>query len=906
MPDWKDEIIRRLSPLKLAPAREVEIAEELAQHLEDRFKELVSSGNAEDQARRIALEELREEDLLAKELRSVEQESAQDSPVIGEGGRRDFFSNPWQDIRYSLRQFRRSPAFTAVAVITLALGIGANAAIFSVVNAALLRPLPFPDSKQLVRLWDSYGSRGIAAPVSYPNFADWRAWNHSFSSMAAYTAGDSVLTGRGEPVHLEGTIGSASFFEVLGIQPILGRRFLSDEDSPHADNGADAVILSSKAWIEIFQRDQEVIGQTITLDGKPFVVVGVAPPGVETLLGNGQAQYWTTAAPMAEISPESPKPLSEERQISFLNVVGRIKPGLALAQVQADMDHVAKELERAYPKDAPQEGVTIQGLQESLTGNVRPLLLILLTAVGVVLLIACANVAALILARASGRQREVAIRAALGASRWRIARQLLTECVLLALTGGAAGLWLAIVAKNSLIKILGVSWLTKVPLDGWVLGFALLVTVTSSVIFGFAPMVRAAKPDLIESLKAGGHAAGESLRLQRFRQALTAGEVALAVALLSAAGLLAHSLVNLEGTDPGFDPTHVLTFPVSLPHQEYPQALWPSFFEELTARLRGIPGVVSASAAGVLPLGGGGSRAVLDNVAGRPVLRRGIVFVPVTPGYFQTMGIRVKAGRAFTDHDTAASEPVVILNETAVRQYFGNEPAVGQQVEPVMWDGSGGKTEMRTVIGVAADVKFDTLERPADPTIYWPLAQIPSSGGMRVAVRTGFNPLSIISEARDQLHAMDKSLPMFDVWSLDHYRDLTLIRPRYNTLLMASFAFLALVLTTVGIYGSIAYTVAQRTREIGIRMAMGADRSHVLRLVVGQGLKLALIGVVIGIISAVSATRFLSSLLYGVKPADPLTLVLVSVILTAVALVASFIPARRAAKVDPLIAVRYE
>lgn len=908
MPEWKHEITRRLSPLKLAPAREAEIAEELAQHLEDRFKELVSSGTAEDKARRMAFEELCDEDLLAKELHSVENESPRESAVLGGGGK-DFLANLWQDIRYCLRQFRRNPAFTAVAVVTLALGIGANTAIFSVVNAVLIRPLPFPDSKQLVRLWDSYGSPGMTGPVSYPNFADWRAWSHSFSGMAAYTGGDSVLTGHGEPVHLEGTIGSASLFQVLGIQPILGRRFLPEEDRPHADSGADAVILSYKTWIEVFQRDPNVIGQGITLDGKPFLVIGVAPLDVESLMGNGRAQFWTTAAPIAEVSPESPKPLGEERQSSFLHVVGRLKPGLTPARAQADMDHVAAELAHAFPKDDPREGVTIKGLQESMAGNVRPLLLILLTAVGVVLLIACANVAALILARASGRQRELAIRAALGASRWRIARQLFLECVLLALLGGAAGLWLAIVAKNSLIKILGVSWLTKVPLDGWVLGFALLVTAASSVIFGFAPVLGAAKPDLIENLKEGGHAAGGSLRLQRFRHALVAGQVALAVVLLSSAGLLAHSLVNLESTDPGFDPANVLTFPVSLPRQQYPQARWSSFFGELTARLRGIPGVVSASAAGAVPLGGTESFTVLDNVAGRTIpmnQRTGIVFVPVTPGYFQTMRIRITVGRGFTEQDTAASEPVVILSEAAARQYFGNENAVGQQIEPIMGDGSGSTTEMRTVIGVAGDVKYDTLAQPADPTMYWPLAQIPSNSTMYVTVRTAINPMGTISEARAQLQAMDKGLPMFDVWSLDHYFGLTLIQPRYNTLLLASFALLALILTTVGIYGSIAYAVARRTHEIGIRMAMGAQPRDVLKLVVLQGVKLALIGGVIGIIGAAGATRFLSSLLYGVKADDPLTLISVSVVLTAVALVASFIPARRATKVDPMVALRYE
>ena len=872
-----------------------EMDAELRSHIELHAEDLIRAGMSRDDA-------LRQARLAFGGLDRAKEE-CRDTMGIS------FFESLLQDVRFGLRMLRKNPGFTIVSVLTLALGIGTNTAIFSIVNAVLFRPLPFADSTHLVLLWDSYGQPGNTSPVSYPNFVDWRSWNQSFDGVAAYTGGDYVLTGQGDPVHLEGMIASASLFQVLGIQPVLGRRFTPQEDDPHADDGADAVILSYKTWAEIFQRNPKVVGQAVTFDGKPFVVVGVAPAGVESLIGSGVAQFWTTAAPLAEISPQSPKPLSQERQISFLNVVGRLKPGFGSAQAQADMDRVAAELEKAYPKDDAKEGVIIKGLRESMTGNVRPLLLILLTAVGLVLLIACANVAALIFGRASVREREMAIRASLGASRWRIARQLLVECALLAFIGGAAGFWMAFVAKNSLIEVLGVTWLANVPLDGRVLGFALFATAASSLIFGFAPALRSARPDLIESLKEGGHGAGKSPRVHRLRQALVAGEAAVAVALLSAAALVAQSLIHLQRTDPGFDAANVLTFPISLPEQQYPQTSWSSFFAELTQRLRAVPGIVSASAASNLPLAGRQSRMVIDNVAGAPIpmnKRRGIAFVAVTPGYFATMRIPIRDGREFTDHDTNGSEPVVLLNQAAARQYFGNGNAVGQQIEPLMWNGTGSKTEMRTVVGVVGNVKYNALAQPAGPTIYWPLAQIPSNGTMYLTVRTGIDPAAVVSEARAQLAAMDKTLPLFDVWPMDHYLDQTLAQSRYNTLLMSSFAALALILTTIGIYGSIAYTVVQRTREIGIRMALGAEPHNVLTLVLREGLILAGVGVAGGLCGALALTRFLRSLLYEIKPNDPSTFVAVGILLMVVALLATYIPARRAMRIDPVTAMRSE
>jgi putative ABC transport system permease protein len=895
MARWTYKVRLQLRSLFRRKSVEQELSEEVRFHLEKLVEENRAKGMGAEEARHAAMREFGGVEQVKEECRNAR------------GVR--LIETALQDLRYGLRQLRHHPGFAAVAILMLALGIGANAAIFGIFDAVLLRPLPFPHAQRLVRLWQSYGYPGNHIVVSYPDFVDWQAWNHTFSSMAAYAGWSCVLTGQGEPVHLDGMIASASLFQVYGIQPILGRRFLPLEDKPHADEGADAVILSFTTWKNVFHGDRGVIGQTITLAGRLFMVVGVAPRGVGSLTGDGRVQFWTTAAPLAEPSPRYPKPPSEERGMSFLSVVGRMKPGVTLARAQADMAHVSAELEHAYPKDDASEGVNIQGLHESMTGYVRPSLLILLAAVGIVLLIACANVAALLLARGVGRQREMAVRMALGATRRRIVGQLFAESLLLAAAGGAAGLCLAVAISSSLLKVLGMPWLAGPPLDGRVLGFAFLLTAASAVIFGLAPALRASRPNLEESLKEGSRSASEGLRSQRLRKLLVAGEVALATALLSSAGLLIHSVINLERTNPGFRPRHALTFPVSLPTRQYPQATWAPFFDELTARLGALPGVTSASAGSALPFDFREDRTTIVNVAGRPIpmsQRSGVVFVAVTPGYFQTLGIPIREGRAFTREDRTNSEPVVILNEAAARKYFGNVNPVGQQVEPAMWAGAGSTSEMRTVVGIVANVKYYTLAQPADPTVYWPIAQVPSNSAMYMVVRTAGNPSGVVGAMRAQLQSMDKSLPLYNVKPLGYYLDQTFVQTRYTTLLMGSFALLALILTAVGLYGSIAYSVAQRTHEIGIRMALGAEKGDVLGFVIGQGLRLALGGVAVGTAGALGLTRFLSSLLYGVKFFDPPTLAAVSLTLVVVATFACYVPARRATKVDPVVALRQE
>ncbi len=892
---WFYTLPLRLRSLFRRRKVEEELSEELEYHIEQKTEQYIAQGMDAEQARRTALRDMDGLERHKEECRDMRHVN--------------FIEDLLKDLRFGLRQLRRNPGFTAVAIITLALGIGANTAIFSVVNAALLEPLLFPHSERLVRLWNDYGHKGNHAPVSYPDFADWRAWNHSFLGMAALTGTAYTLTGNGEPEHLQGITASASLFQVFAVQPVLGRRFRTEEDLPHADDGADAIILSYKLWQTRFAADPNILGRIIKLDDKPFIVVGVAPQGIESRMGSPHAQFWTTIAPLTERSPNSPKPVSEERSISFLMTVARLKRGVTQAQAQADMDHVAAELMHAYPKDDPDEGVLIKSLQQSMTSDARPVLLLLLCAVGVVLLIACADVGGMLLARAAGRQREIAIRAALGAGRRRIARQLLVESLLLAFIAGGFGLWIGLAAKGWLDRYLGLTGIAPARMDGWVLGFTFLIAILAVIIFGLAPALHAAKTDPAHDLKEGGLTASGSWEQRRLRSALVTSQIALAAVLLTSAGLLTRSLIRLERTNPGFNPQHVLTFPVTLAEQRYPQATWALFFQELDARLRALPGVISASAGFELPFQGGESRTVLENVAGRKIptsRRRGIAFSPVTPGYFRTLGIPILKGREFRDSDTATSMPVVIINETAARRYFGNHNPIGQQIEPEMWDGSGSKTETRTIVGVAGNVKLQSLREATSPMIYWPIAQIPCDSSMHVEIRTTVDPLSLASAARVQLHAMDKELPFYGVWPLDHYVSESLSQTRYNVWLVALFAILSLILTATGLYGSIAYSTAQRTHEIGIRMALGATPQGVRRMVVRQGMKLALIGVAIGIAAAFGLTRLIASMLYGVKASDPLIYISVAVLLSLIALLACYIPARRASRVDPTVALRYK
>jgi putative ABC transport system permease protein len=901
MPDWKPEIRRRLAGLRLAPTREAAIVEELAQYLEDYYAELLAGGASEAEAYEQALAELIDSELLARELRRAERQVPQELIAFGTNRRTNMLADLWQDLRYGARLLLKQPGFTLIATLTLALGVGANTAIFSVVDAVLLRPLPFQEAERLMTLGRVVGHKdGGLSSVSYPNFVDWRAQSGSFERLAAFRSRSFTLTGDGAPLRVNGAVASAELFTLLGVAPTLGRSFRTEEDSA----GASVVIISHGLWRRRFNSDLQVIGRNITLNDRSLTVVGVAPAGFQFPIEAEPADLWTTIAHDAT----GVNPMTAQRGLNYLSVIGRLKPGVNITQAQAEMDGVARRLELQYPDDNAHQGARLAPALEQLVGDVRRPLLIIFGAVGCVLLIACANVANLLLARATARRREIALRAAMGASRGRIIRQLLTESVLLALAGCGCGWLLAWGCMETLLSLSpeNIPRLQEIRLDGRVFGFTLLVSLLTGVIFGLAPALQAAKTELTETLKDGGRS-GEGARGARLRSALMIAEVAVALVLMAGAGLLLNSFWRLLQVNTGFDPRQALTFRLSLPDSKYsdPQAI--AFFERLQARLQNLPGARSASVTFALPFSRSHIGTDLD-IEGRPVAagdRPQIDCQIVLPDYFRTMGIRLIKGRDFTARDDLNARPVAIINETLARRFFPNEDPLGKRIRPGIAAGPG-DAPMREIVGVVSDVRYRSLTEDVPPEVYTPYPQLAVTTGMWIALRTDADPLSLTGAARAEVQALDKELPVFEVKTLDQYFSGAVAHPRFNALLLLLFACVALLLTAVGLYGVISYSVTQRTREIGIRMALGAQTHDTLRLVVKQGMTLTLIGVAIGLGGALALTRLLKTLLYGVSAVDPLTFAVIALLLALVSLVACWIPARRATKVDPLIALRSE
>ena len=810
-----------------------------------------------------------------------------------------------QDIRYGLRQLRRNPGFTGVAVLTLALGIGANTAVFSVVNAVLLRPLPFPNSDRLVSVTSTIRRNGSSGSASYPDFLDWRARNHVFDGMAAYRVDNYTLTGGESPLHVNVVVASAALFKVLRITPALGRSFLPGEDAPGALGGTNAVILSYGLWQRRFNGDPRALGQVIDLNDKQYTVVGVMPAGFQFPIDSEAVDLWTTMAPDLT-SLAGGKSMASQRGAHYLQVIARLRTGLTVGQAQPEMSQIVSSLNQEHPENKPRYAHVIPEL-EKVAGQAGTALMVLLGAVGCVLLIACANVANLLLARASRRQKEMAIRSALGATRGRVVRQVLTESVLLALGGGALGT-LAAVWGIEFLKLLapqGGPRTDQIGMDGHVFAFAAALSVLTGIVFGLFPAFRSSKSELEQSLKEGGRSSPGGERRGPARGVLVAAEVAVAFCLLVGAGLLIQTFVRLRGADPGFDAHNVLAFNLVLPSR-YSPAQGIQLYEEALARMRALPGVRSASAVTPLPLSSDEVSTSFD-IEGQPNVpghAPDTNYAFVEPGYFRTMSITLLKGRDFTWQDTLKSNPVVIISESLAKQFFAGQDPIGKHLNAHIGNGYS-KPPMREIIGIARDVKNHGLNSTPGPQVYVPLAQSPLDA-MTFVVRATVDPTSLAGAARGQIKSLDKDLPLFGVETLEEYVGRFLAPPRFVALLLGIFGAIALLLAAVGIYGVISYSVSQRTHEIGIRMAIGAQRGDVLKLVVGQGLKLAVAGVAIGIAGALALTRFLSSILYGVTPTDPLTFAAVSFILIAVALAACYLPARRAAKVDPMVALRYE
>ena len=798
------------------------------------------------------------------------------------------------DLRFAARTLLKKPAFSVAAALCLALGIGANTAMFSVVNAVLLRPLPYPEPERLVAIWEANaGLRSERNVVSPANYLDWRAGSTVFEETGVVMESSFNLTGLGEPEELPAQRLSATMFPVLGVRPAFGRGLTPADDA----QGAEAVVVVSHAfWRRHLGSDRAALGKRLTLNGRPFTVIGVMPEGFNIRASEAQL-----------FAPLRLDPSVDYRQITgrFLTAYGRLKPGVAPERAETELRTIAARLAEAHPDYNAGWTVDVYPLYDEIVGEARRPLYVLAGVVAFVLLIACANVANLQLAQAAARSREIAVRAALGAGRWRVARQLLTESLVLASVAGVAGILLAYWAVAALRAAAPASLprVQEVGLDGRVLAFSVLLSLLTGVLFGLVPALRAARSDLQATLRAGGR--GLSGGSTRTRSALVVGQVALSLVLLVGAGLMLKSFARLMNVNPGFDPEHVLTARVSLPGSKYANtAARLAFHDELLRRVRALPGVRSATAATYLPFTGMASASSFW-IEGRPTPRPGeeptAEIRAVDAEFFRTLEVPVRRGTPFTDAEARGASTPLVINEAAARQLFPNASALGQRIH-MPW----GDTLVGEIVAVVGDVKHAGLDSIAKPTLYWPLQKFPSINTVSIAMRTGRDPMALAAAARREAKGVDADQPLADVKPMLAYLGDSMERRRFNAALLAGFAGVALLLAAVGLYGVMSYTVAQHTRDFGIRIALGADTRTVLGGVLGQALALVGVGLAVGVAGALAMTRVLAGLLYDVSATDPVVFVSIAVLLTAVAVVASLVPARRATRVNPIVALQYE
>ncbi|HUE83013.1 MAG TPA: ABC transporter permease [Pyrinomonadaceae bacterium] len=808
-------------------------------------------------------------------------------------------ANFWQDLRFGIHLLWKSPGFTLVAVLALALGIGANTFIFSVVNTLLLRPLPFPHSEQLTSILVKDADSGeLFSSFSFPNFEDIRDQNQVFTHVAAINMSTTFLRVGDEPERLRGALVSADLFPLLAIEPVIGRTFSREEEQ----SGTPVVVLSHQLWQRRFNSDPNIVGQSLLLGSQHATVLGVMPVGFKFPVGEQQVDYW-----MPLIS-NIPARARASRGAVYLSLFARLKPGVQLTQAQAEMDLLANQLATQYPGPNTGLNIALVPTHERLVGNLRPALYVLLGAVLLVLLIACANVANLLLARASVRQKEISIRTAIGATRWRIIRQLLTESLLLAILGGIAGVLLATWGIELLRSSppADLPRVAEIQLDQNVLWFSIGLITLTSLLFGLAPALQASRSDLNQNLKEGTRSAGGGITQNRIRSLLVVSEIALSLVLLVGAALLFHSLQRLLDVSPGFDSNNVLVADVSVSAAKYPQPSQQSaFFGDALERIEALPGVDAVGAVYPLPLGGTFIAYTFD-IEGLPPFPPGEQPVAdrrvVSPDYFRAMSIRLQKGRSFNQQDHAQALPVTIVNETLARRFFPGEEAIGKRIIP----GEGGQGVACEIVGVVGDIRHEGLDVEPGPEYYLPYQQTSVSFMTIVTQTTGSNPTVLAGPVRNAIRAVDKDQPVFNIRPMTQLVDESVAQRWFNMALLGSFALLALVLASIGIYGVMSYAVTQRTREIGVRIALGAQSRDVLRLVLSQALVLTFAGLVVGLAGAFALTRFLSTLLYEVKPTDPKVFTTVAIVLGAVAISACLIPARRATKIDPLEALRYE
>ena len=858
-----------------------EFTEEIQAYLDMVTEENIRQGLTPQEARRNALVEVGGVEQVQERVREIR---------MGQ-----FIETTWRDIRFGVRALVHSPIFTVVTVLSLALGIGANTAIFSVVNGLLLRPLPYPESEQIVDVWHTPPQQSFPGldrfSVSPANYLDWKAQSNAFEQMAIYTYTGLSLSTSNDPLPLIGAAVSSDFFSVLRTNAMQGRTFTPDEEQPGRDQ---VVVISHGLWQRAFGANPNIVGQTLTLNSRSFTVVGIMPAGFQL---PREADLWV---PLAWDDKER-----QTRSIHDYIVIARLKQNVSLPQAQAEMSTISTRLEQQYPEENSGWGAVVIPLREDLVGDIRTALLVLFSAVGFVLLIACANVANLMLARGANRQKEIAVRIALGAGRARLVRQLLTESVLLAVTGGVLGLLLAVWGSRMLVRLGSLPNSGDIGIDTWALGFTLLVSFAAGIIIGIVPALQFTKSSLSETLKQGSGRTGGSPMKQHTRKALVVSEVALSLVLLIGAGLMIRSFWKLQNVDPGFDTSNALTMSVALtpirysePHQQL------AFLDRAMEQIRAVPGVVSVGTTTTIPLAGGGSTQPFS-IEGRPTGT--IAEQPmaqtryISPDYFKAIGIPLRQGRFFSDQDRDNSVPVIIISEAMARRFWPGENPIGKRLTPSFHSKEGA----REIVGVVGDVKARGLDSDASTMMYLPYKQAPRPF-MSFVVRTSSNPESLVQPVSRAIYSIDKEQALTDVQTMDQVLMQSLSDRRFNMTLLLTFAGVALVLAAVGVYGVMNYTVTLRRRELGIRMALGAKASDVLRLVLRQGLTLTLIGVGAGLISAYALTRLMASLLYGVTATDYLTFASVSAVLIVVGLVASFVPARRATKVDPTIALRTE
>jgi putative ABC transport system permease protein len=814
-----------------------------------------------------------------------------------------------QDIRYALRMLLKNPGFTLIAVIALALGTGVNTAIFSAVNAVLIKQLPYPTAGRLVSVSSYNPKRGLdSGAASYPDFHDLRAQNHSFEYMTAFDQEAWSLTGaHREPADLRIAVISSDMFPMLGIKPLMGRTFRPEEDEDKT--GSMAVVISESAWRKYFGADPKILGTQIMLRRAPYTVIGVMPAAFNFPVRNDAFDAWTTFGFSTFLrSADGKPPLGEQRGAHFLDVTALLKPGVSLSQVRADLDVIQSGLTRKYPETDRYRSIQIISLLDRLVQKTRPIILILLGAVGCVLLVACANVANLMLARANGRRRELAIRSALGAGKARVVGQVLTESVLLSVIGGAVGLLLAQWGTVLLIHYgpQDVPRLGESRVDLWVFAFALGVSLVTGFLFGLAPALRAARADPAEALKEGSRGSTEGLRSNKARSVLVIAEVALALLLLSSAALLIRSLDRLNHSNPGFNPKGVLTAVLEFPESKFSDAQVLAALQRIQSRLTATPGVVAAGDVVILPMGGsdwGTNVEIAERPAKdseRPSTRLNIA----SSNYFRALGTPLLTGRDFNAQDNEKSELVVIVNDAFAKQFFRGENPIGKRVRPGI-SKEKGDPPMRRIVGVVGSVAQDRVGQKPSPDVFLPRDQFVNNF-VTVAARTQGDPNSLVPSLRAILREIDPELPIEELRTMDERVSLTMVQPRFQTYLLTIFAGVALLLTAVGLYGVISYSVAQRTHEIGTRMALGAQHGRILKLVVGQGMLLAGIGALIGLAGSLATSKLLSSLLYEISPTDPVSLAAITAIVLAVSFLATWIPARRAANVDPMVALRYE